>query len=77
MHVIFKRHVNQNDFCGLESTISANDLDSDENAINEDVFVIGQRFTAISDLVVSFHAKKWTIKMKRIKRLHKEFRENK
>lgn len=53
LHVLYKREVVEDDFCGIESLISSNELTEDENAISEDVYVIGQRLTQESDLIVS------------------------
>uniref|UniRef100_A0A915A669 Peptidase M12B domain-containing protein n=1 Tax=Parascaris univalens TaxID=6257 RepID=A0A915A669_PARUN len=52
LHVLYKREVVEDDFCGIESLISSSELTEDENAISEDVYVIGQRLTEESDLIV-------------------------
>uniref|UniRef100_A0A915EIJ7 Peptidase M12B domain-containing protein n=1 Tax=Ditylenchus dipsaci TaxID=166011 RepID=A0A915EIJ7_9BILA len=54
LHVIYKREVQQQeqDFCGIESTITSEELLEDEAGVVEDVFVVGQRLVQESDLVV-------------------------
>lgn len=41
------------DFCGLDNVVTEEQLNEDESAIFEDVFVTGQRLQQMSDLVVS------------------------
>uniref|UniRef100_A0A0N4Z613 Peptidase M12B domain-containing protein n=1 Tax=Parastrongyloides trichosuri TaxID=131310 RepID=A0A0N4Z613_PARTI len=53
LHVIYKRESPQeNDFCGLDNTITTEDLIEDEAGIHEDAFVIGQQLSQESNLVV-------------------------
>ncbi|CAD5234271.1 unnamed protein product [Bursaphelenchus xylophilus] len=43
LHVIYKRSVSNDEFCGLDNTITSEELLDDEAGINEDVFVTGER----------------------------------
>lgn len=54
MHIIYKRDTPPEDFCGIESTITTEELAEDEAGVVDDVFVVGQRLVQESDLVVSF-----------------------
>lgn len=59
-HVLYKREslVNgsaasgANEFCGIENTISSEELLENEAGVHEDVFVVGQKLAQESDLVV-------------------------
>lgn len=53
LHVIYKREAEKEDFCGIENTITSEELVEDEAGVVEDVFVVGQRLAQESDLVVS------------------------
>jgi hypothetical protein len=53
LHVIYKRQTEQQDFCGIENTITSEELEEDEAGVNEDVYVVGQRLTQESELIVS------------------------
>uniref|UniRef100_A0A0N5BXF9 Peptidase M12B domain-containing protein n=1 Tax=Strongyloides papillosus TaxID=174720 RepID=A0A0N5BXF9_STREA len=53
LHVIYKREIPvETDFCGLDNTITTEDLIEDEAGIHEDVFVIGQQLSQESNLIV-------------------------
>lgn len=54
VHVMFKREalIADVDFCGLDNVVTEEQLNEDESAIFEDVFVTGQRLQQMSDLVV-------------------------
>uniref|UniRef100_A0A914VWV6 Peptidase M12B propeptide domain-containing protein n=1 Tax=Plectus sambesii TaxID=2011161 RepID=A0A914VWV6_9BILA len=55
LHVLYKREVAdapEQEFCGIKSTITSQELEEDESAIHEDVFVVGERLTQESELVV-------------------------
>ncbi|KAK0406788.1 hypothetical protein QR680_018807 [Steinernema hermaphroditum] len=52
LHVLYKREAPPTDFCGLDSTISSEELIDDESSVNEDVFVVGQRLSQQGDLIV-------------------------
>uniref|UniRef100_A0AC35TTE2 Peptidase M12B domain-containing protein n=1 Tax=Rhabditophanes sp. KR3021 TaxID=114890 RepID=A0AC35TTE2_9BILA len=53
MHVIFKRQVaEENDFCGIDTDVTTQELIEDEMGIHEDVFVSGQRLTQESELTM-------------------------
>ncbi|CEF70374.1 Stall [Strongyloides ratti] len=53
LHVIYKRNIPpETDFCGIDNTITTDDLIEDEAGIHEDVFVIGQQLSQESNLVV-------------------------
>ncbi|KAI1707981.1 thrombospondin type 1 domain-containing protein [Ditylenchus destructor] len=52
LHIIYKREAQQEDFCGIENTITSDELVEDEAGVVEDVFVVGQRLTQESELVV-------------------------
>lgn len=59
LHVLYKRSALgpnsvQEEFCGIDSTITSDDLSEDEAGVVDDVFVVGQRLVQESDLVVSF-----------------------
>ena len=41
-----------NEFCGIENTISSEELLENEAGVHEDVFVVGQKLAQESDLVV-------------------------
>nr|CAD2134977.1 unnamed protein product [Meloidogyne enterolobii] len=55
-HVIYKRDTveakKEEEFCGIENTISSDELLDSEAGIHEDVFVVGQRMSQESELVV-------------------------
>nr|CAD2185932.1 unnamed protein product [Meloidogyne enterolobii] len=55
-HVIYKRDTveakKDEEFCGIENTISSDELLDSEAGIHEDVFVVGQRMSQESELVV-------------------------
>lgn len=55
-HVIYKRDTvegkKDEEFCGIENTISSDELLDNEAGIHEDVFVVGQRMSQESDLIV-------------------------
>lgn len=53
MHIIYKKETSSKDFCGIESTITTEELTEDEAGVVDDVFVVGQRLVQESDLVVS------------------------
>uniref|UniRef100_A0A0M3JXW9 ADAMTS-like protease (inferred by orthology to a C. elegans protein) n=1 Tax=Anisakis simplex TaxID=6269 RepID=A0A0M3JXW9_ANISI len=53
LHVLYKREVKtEEDFCGIESVISSNELTEDESAVSEDIYTVGERLTQESDLIV-------------------------
>lgn len=43
LHVLYKRSLEADDFCGIDSTVSSAELLEDEAGVNEDVFVTGER----------------------------------
>lgn len=43
----------QREFCGLESTMTSNELSQDDNELNEDVMAVGQRLSEQGKLIVS------------------------
>uniref|UniRef100_A0AC35F0Q0 Peptidase M12B domain-containing protein n=1 Tax=Panagrolaimus sp. PS1159 TaxID=55785 RepID=A0AC35F0Q0_9BILA len=51
-HIIYKREAIVDDFCGLDNTITSEELLEDEAGIHEDVYVIGQRLAREDELVV-------------------------
>lgn len=53
LHVIYKRQAEQEDFCGIDNTITSEELDEDEAGVTEDVYVVGRRLVQESDLIVS------------------------
>lgn len=53
-HIIYKRETVVNDFCGIENTITSEELLEDEAGLHEDVFVVGQRLAREDELIVSF-----------------------
>lgn len=54
LHVLYKRAVARQEFCGLESTITSAELTEDENGVTEDVYATGQRLTEEGELIVSY-----------------------
>lgn len=54
LHVLYKREaeVKGEDFCGIDNTISSEELMDSEAGVHEDVFVVGQRLSQEGDLVV-------------------------
>lgn len=57
LHVLYKRDAiaPQENFCGIESSITNEQLSEDEAGVVDDVFVVGQRLVQESDLVVCFY----------------------
>uniref|UniRef100_A0A7E4UU34 Peptidase M12B domain-containing protein n=1 Tax=Panagrellus redivivus TaxID=6233 RepID=A0A7E4UU34_PANRE len=51
-HIIYKRAAQVDDFCGLDSTVTSEELLEDEAGIHEDVFVIGNRLAREDELIV-------------------------
>lgn len=56
MHIVYKREAiaSNEDFCGIDNTITSEELIEDEAGVFEDVFVVGQRLEMPAPLVVGF-----------------------
>uniref|UniRef100_A0A914CK41 Peptidase M12B domain-containing protein n=1 Tax=Acrobeloides nanus TaxID=290746 RepID=A0A914CK41_9BILA len=54
MHIVYKREAiaTNDDFCGIDNTITSEELIEDEAGVFEDVFVVGQRLELPAPLVV-------------------------
>lgn len=52
VHVVYKREMPKTEFCGVDEYISEEDLLIKESAVNEDVFVMGNRMEQSGQLVV-------------------------
>lgn len=56
LHVLYKRKTmaEEEEFCGIENTISSEEMVEIEAGVHEDMFVVGQRLSQEGDLVVSW-----------------------
>lgn len=53
LHILYKRSVTHDDFCGIESLLSSAELTDDDNLVTEDIYATGQRLTEEGELIVS------------------------